>query len=436
MGGDLSRRNCHNGSTEMLSKILHTLSESNPGSQTQSVLFHYEIRDRDGKSTKGEIRARNLKEALRKLEKRSVTIVSLEKSTQTSTVKTGRLKTDDLLFIFRELSVMMECGVPIRRALTVMMDQEKEGRIKDLLTFIRLSVEKGESLSDSMSKLSDTFSRFHISLIKAGEAGGFTDKSLAYLASVLEKESSLNKKVRASLNYPLAIFITGIVMSAGAFCMIYPYVKVIVRDLDISLPVYSRAMMALIDWLESPYISIPLLIGAVYMTVKLKSILNCTVHGRMWKEKMSLSIPGLKDIVKKSIMTRILFVMEALLASGVNLINSLELAADCCENLIVEHTLKSVVSRIKEGESMAQGLESYPSLFPRTVVSMISVGEESGDLPEMFRKTASLYTMELNATLESFVKLVEPVAIVTIGTIVSLLILSFFIPIYTALSNI
>jgi len=436
MGGNLSRKHQHKGSTEMLSKIFHTLSKSNPGSQTQSALYHYEIKDREGKSIKGEIRARTLKEALRKLEKRSATIVSLEKSTQTSLINPGRLKTDDLLFIFRELSVLMECGVPIRRALTVIIDQEKESRIKEMLSFMRVSVEKGESLSDSMSKLSDTFSRFHISLIKAGETGGFTDKSLAYLSSVLEKESSLNKRVKASLNYPLVIFIVGIVMSIGAFCMIYPYVKLIVRDLGVTLPIYSRAMMAVIDWLESPYISVPLLIAAFYMAVKLKSILNCTVHGRMWKEKMSLSIPGLKDIVKKSIMTRILFVMEALLNSGVTLINSLELAADCCENLIVEHALKSVVIRIKEGESMAQGMESYPSLFPRTVISMISVGEESGELAEMFRKTASLYTMELTATLESFVKLVEPVAIITIGAIVSALILSFFIPIYTALSRI
>ncbi len=421
----------------IVSEFFHTSSKSESGSPARNTLFQYEVKDREGKSIKGEIRAPTLKDALRKLEKRSATIVSLEKATHSAAAPaTGRIKGDDLLFIFRELSVLMDCGVPLRRALSVMIEQEKESRTRELLSFIRISVEKGNAFSDSMAKFPDTFSRFHISLVKAGEAGGFTGKSLAYLASVLEKESDLKKRVKAALNYPLVVFVIGISISLGAFCMIYPYVKIVVRDLGVKLPFYSRAMMAVIDWLGNPYISVPLLIAALYMAVKMKSILNCTVFGRMWKEKMSLSIPGLKDIVKKTILTRVLFVMEALMASGVNIINALELAADCCENLVVEHALNSVVMRIKEGESMAQGMENYPSLFPRTVISMISVGEESGDLPEMFRRTAAFYTMELTATLESFVKLVEPVAIVTIGTIVMTLILSFFIPIYMTLSQI
>ena len=419
----------------MFSKITGTLSKPDSASQSQSAMYRYEIKDIEGKSVKGQLKAKNLKDALRTLEKRSATVVSLEKVSRAPAFKAGNIKGDELLFIFRELSVLIECGIPLTRALTVMIGQEKDSAVKELLSSMQVSVEKGESFSLSMSRYPETFSRFHISLIKAGEAGGFIGRSLAYLASVLEKESNLKKRVRASLNYPLVIFIFGIAISLGAFFMIYPYVKMVVRDLGVNLPLYSRAMMAVIDWLESPYIFVPLLFATFYVMVKLKSILSSTVHGRMWKEKLSLSIPCLRDIVKKTILTRILFVMEALLASGVNLINALELAADCCENLIVEHALKSVVSRIRDGESMAEGMESYPSLFPRTVISMISVGEQSGNLAELFRKTATLYTMELTATLESFVRLVEPLAIVTIGTIVTVMILSFFVPIYMALSK-
>jgi len=419
----------------MSSRTTGVISKPDSASQSQSALYQYEIKDSEGKSIRGQLKAKTLKEALRKLEKRSATVVSLEKVTRAPASKAAGIKGDELLFIFRELSVLIECGIPLIRALTVMIDQEKDSAVKDLLSSMMVSIEKGESFSSAMSRFPETFSRFHTSLIKAGETGGFTGRSLAYLASVLEKESNLKKRVRASLNYPLVVFILGMAISLGAFFMIYPYVKMVVRDLGVSLPLYSRAMMAVIDWLESPYISIPLVFAAFYVMIKLKSILSSTVHGRMWKEKVSLSIPCLRDIVKKTILTRILFVMEALLASGVNLINALELAADCCENLIVEHALKSVVSKIKDGESMAQGMESYPSLFPRTVISMISVGEQSGDLAELFRKTAQLYTMELTATLESFVKLVEPVAIISMGTVITVMILSFFVPIYMALSR-
>jgi type IV pilus assembly protein PilC len=426
----------------MLLEYLRNLAESllgdgmKPADAPRGELYDFEIRDLKGGLVKGEIVAASLKEAIRKLEKKSTLIVSVKKAPPKILSIHRKIDTYDLMLIFRELSIMCQSGFRIHKALNIIGSQAQDPPTKIVILGLNESLEQGLSFSDSLKRYPDTFSKFHMSIVKAAESGGFLENSLDYIASIMEREMMIRKRVQAALNYPIALFVVGLLGAFIVFFWIFPYIQLLVKDLNIKLPLYSHLLMTMAAALRNLYIVLPTVIIAFILLARFNRFFRGTIEGKMWKERVLMLIPGIRDIVRKSVLSHVLIILEALTNAGVHIVNALELASETCNNFLIGNAILEVSSLVKEGKGVGEGMAQFPNVFPRTVVTMVVVGEESGELAEVFKKTAFLYDIELSTTIDSFTKLIEPIAVATLGIMAGLLILSFFVPIYTAINKI
>jgi len=397
--------------------------------------YAYEIEDHRGNRKKGILRAHSLPGAIRTLERRSKTIFSVQKAEERSVLLLRRWNPDGVHLFFRQLSVMVKSGLPLKYAITVLKTQQEDAEAKDIVSHLERGLERGLSFSESLAQFPQIFSKFHRSIIKASEEGGFLDVSLLYLASVMEKETLIRQKVRGALNYPIAICAVGIAGTVFIFYWIFPYLKMLITDLKIELPLYSRIVFTIAERLEKYYILIPV---AILVYILLKNLVHAsrnTLQGRLFWERIVLHTPVVKDIKKKEILTHALYILACLTEAGISVVPSFELAGESCGNLYIEGAFQDVVEKLREGGSLNDGMNSHNDIFPRTMIAMITVGEESGELSEVLAKTAEMYESELFHDIEGFTRLIEPVAIGGLGLLIGFLIVSFLVPIYTAVNH-
>lgn len=419
----------------MFAKFLGT-NKDRIGDRTKSgVLYSYEIKDLSGKIRKGDIKAFSLKEAVKILEKQSLAIISVEKAPYKEITRIGKIDHLSLMIIFKELSVMISSGLTIRRSLDILASQQNKPEIKNILDNLGRALDSGVCLSSAFSLFPEIFTRFHQGLIRAGETGGFLDTSLNYLAGTMEKEIFIKKKLKTALNYPIMVFMVGFVFILCAFYWSLPYVRMLVNDLHIALPLPTRILLTIAQATTEYYVALPLFFIILTVIVKWPIISERYIKNNLGLEKITMATPLLRDIMKKSLISQTFIVLEALIASGINVVNAINLAGEICENAIFGNALKEVSEEIKKGKTLGEALESFPQLFPKTVTSMVTVGEATGELVEIFNKIILLFTLELDSTVENITKLVEPVAIIVMGVIIGVIVLLFFMPIYIALSQ-
>jgi type IV pilus assembly protein PilC len=426
----------------MVLDYLKKLAESLLGDGVKSSgapkgeLYDYEIRDLKGNTATGEIVALSLMEAIRKLQKKSTLIVSVKKAAPKLLSVHRKINTYDLMLIFRELSIMCQSGFRIHKALDVISSQGQDPVIKVVILGIKESLEQGLSFSEALKRFPDTFSKFHISVIRAAESGGFLENSLDYIASIMEREMMIRKRVQAALNYPIALFMVGMVGSFIVFFWIFPYIQLLVKDLNVRLPLYSQLLMTLAAAARNIYVIVPAFMILLFLLAKSNHFFRGTIEGRMWMERMLMLIPGIREVLKKSVLSHVLIILEALTKAGVHITSALELASETCNNFVIGNAILEVSSLVKKGKGIGEGMSAFPAIFPRAVITMVVVGEESGELADVFRRMAFIYDIELSATIESFTKLIEPIAVAALGVTAGVLILSFFVPIYTAINKI
>ncbi len=425
----------------MLKKLRSIFSRdaSNSGNKLLEEPSHkrysYVIRDLKGKIVKGNITAENLRAAIRKLEPKSLKVISLEKIHIEETLGVNKLKLRDLMVFFRELAVIYKSGIPIHRAINVVQKETEDPDIRKIFTNMRDSLRQGKSFSESMALFPEVFTRFHRSLVKAAEQGGYLESGLDYLSHVIEKEVDLRMKVKSSLNYPVFVFIFGLAGCLLVFLWISPFLQTIVSSFGVKLPIYTRILLTFAQLVHRFFFLIPVLIVICLILAKFKDRLFHMQIVKLRWEQFIFSIPRVNDLVKKSILTHALIVLSSLLKSGVKLTYCLELAAESCDSIIVGTAFQIVSEQIQEGKTLAECMSEQPEIFPRVLVTMVSVGEEAGELSETLEKTASFYEADVSYAADSFAKFIEPLASLLLGAFVAVLVLSFFVPIYSILNR-
>ncbi|MGV8124755.1 MAG: type II secretion system F family protein [Candidatus Xenobiia bacterium LiM19] len=405
------------------------------GAKPLPECYEYRIINQRGDEETGEIKAQSLRAALRVLEKKSQRVLSIDKVSRASTFYPLRLTQEELMVFFRELSVICASGLSLQRALQILMEQSGEDDMQAVSASLRKSLEKGNLLSHALQLHPQAFSPFYISMVKSGEASGRFDVTLAYIANLLEREISLKKKVQASLHYPFILFTAGVAGSLIVFRFIFPYLKILVEGLGAKLPFYTLMMINLADSLGSFYIFIPLMFFAVVAGFMVVSFFRKTIYGRYLWEKIMFSIPVFKDVKKKSLLTHSVLILSSLVQSGVKVTAALEYAADISDSLIIGNAIRDIVRKVQEGETIGDSMKAYSSLFPQALVAMVTVGEESGKLSEILDKIVTLYEVELESTLTSFTRLIEPLAVGVLGILAGGAILALFVPIYIAING-
>jgi type IV pilus assembly protein PilC len=390
-------------------------------------------KSRDGKVVSGE-RVADSKEAVMALLRRDQILVSSvkEKGKEVAVPKFGGgVPAKDLAIFVRQFSVMIDAGLPLVQCLEILGSQQENKSFARILTQTRMDVEGGASLADAMRKHPKAFDDLFTNMIAAGEAGGILDTILKRLATYIEKAVKLKSQIKGAMMYPVAVIsIAGIVITVILWKVI-PTFAAMFEGLGATLPLPTRIVIAMSNWLVRlmPF----LVIGGFLLTMAFKKY-YATYGGRRVVDRAMLKAPILGVLMQKIAVARFCRTLSTLIASGVPILDGLEITARTAGNAIVEDAIMAVRKGVESGLTVAQPLKES-GVFPPMVVQMIGVGEQTGALDAMLQKVADFYEEEVDQAVANMLTLMEPVMILFLGVTVGGIVISMYLPLFDLISK-
>ena len=394
----------------------------------------------DGKYVEGEIEAINQEEASHKLKEQKVIITNLirskKKKGETKAKSKGggfsfgkkKVKVEDILIFSKQFATMVKAGLPILEVLAMLRDQLENPSIKELIEDIRKSLEGGVTLSKCFEKYPQYFDNVYCNLVKAGEASGKLDVFLLKIVDSLEKKEKIKKKIKSALMYPSIMFTVAVVVSAFMLIKVVPVFAKMYAGMGVELPGTTAAIMAMSDFLRGTG-GLVLLFGSIGFFVAFKYLTTKNEAIKYKWHKQILKLPVFGDLILKSLLARISLIMGNLSAAGVNLLESLEIAKSVSNNVVVTEALENVKKGVFSGDTLTKLFLKEP-LFPPTFSQLISVGEQTGQLDEMFNSVAMYYEEEFDGAVDNMSSLIEPIMIVFMGTMIGGLMIAMYSPIF------
>ncbi len=394
----------------------------------------------DGKYVEGDIEAINQEEASHKLKEQKIIITNLirskKKKAETKAKTKGKgfsfgkpkVKVEDVLIFSKQFATMVKAGLPILEVLAMLRDQLEGPAIKEVIEDIRKSLEGGVTLSKCFEKYPQYFDNVYCNLIKAGEASGKLDVFLLKIVDSLEKKEKIKKKIKSALMYPAIMFSVAITVSAFMLIKVVPVFAKMYAGMGLDLPAPTAVIMSMSDFLRGTggmvlLISlISFFVGFKYLTAK-----NEMIKYRWHKQVLKLPVFG--DLILKSLLARISLIMGNLSAAGVNLLESIEIAKSVSNNVVVTEALENVKKGVFSGDTLTKLFLKEP-LFPPTFSQLISVGEQTGQLDEMFGSVAMYYEEEFDGAVDNMSSLIEPIMIVFMGIMIGGLMIAMYSPIF------
>jgi len=331
----------------------------------------------------------------------------------------GRVRQKDLQIYTRELATLISSGLPLDRALSVLIGLTEKEELKQATAQILRTVQQGKSLSESLEEYPKIFPPLYVNMVKAGEIGGFLDSVLQRLAEYLERSQEVADQIKASLAYPAMLVAVGGLSVLFMFTYVLPKFSGIFKDMGPALPVLTRMILALGAWFQAYWWVLMLLVVGAGLALQ-RYI--ATPHGRFAWDRWRLRVALLGDLIRKREVANFSRTLGTLLKSGVPLIQALEVVEAVVGNRVISSALKEVRVGVREGQGISGPL-GRSGVFPTLALQMVSVGEETGRLDEMLMRTAEYYEKETNAKLKQLVSLVEPGLILFMGLIVGFVVI-------------
>ncbi len=400
-------------------------------------IYHYRARDRQGRSIAATIEAADLRTAARVLREKGYYITEikepgkgLQAEVSLSFLERGPGLKDVAIFS-RQLATMMAAGLPIVQALAILEKQTENKKFKAILKGVRTDVEGGMALSDALVK-HPVFGRLYVNLVRAGEASGTLDAILDRLATFLEKDLELRGKIKSAMTYPVIVFVFAILVTYFLLTGIVPQFAQILTDLGSELPLLTRFLIAVSDFLRSSTLYLVLGVVALYLAYR---YVYRTERGRRIIDRIKLRMPVFGVLNKKSALARFARTLGLLLSSGVNIVEAVDITKGTAGNAVVEDILEETKNTIQVGEPLNSTLLRYPEIFPPMVASMVAIGEETGALDAMLQKVADFYEREVDETVESLTAAIEPIMIIFLGAIVGMIVAGMFLPLFQIINT-
>jgi len=392
-----------------------------------------------GKYVDGELEALNLDEASHLLKEKKIIITYLVRSKKKKGEKKAKakgsslfgkkkIKVEDVLIFSKQFATMVKAGLPILQVLSMLRDQLENPSLKEVIEEIRRSLEGGVTLSKCFEKYPKLFDNVYINMVKAGEASGKLDTFLLKIVDSLEKKEKIKKKIKGALMYPSIMFTVAITVSAFMLVKVVPVFAKMYEGMGIALPKPTAVILGMSDFLRGTgglvmIISIiTFVVGFRFLTTK-----NAAFKYRWHKQVLKLPIFG--DMILKSLLARISLIMGNLSAAGVNLLESLEIAKEVSNNVVVSEAIENVKKGVFSGDTLTKLFLKEP-LFPPTFSQLISVGEQTGQLDEMFGSVAKYYEEEFDNSVDNMSSLIEPIMIVFMGIMIGGLMIAMYSPIF------
>ncbi len=394
--------------------------------------YKYVARDSSGKQKKGLVQAASSNDVLSYLQEQGFTPISVDEMSTDApkkkrVIRRKRIKSADLAALCWQLSTMVEGGIPITVALDTIAEDSENTSLDPVLRTVSEKVKKGESFSDGIAEFPRIFNQLSRALILAGETGGNLGDALTRLAQYFDSRDRLAKKIKGAMAYPIFVmcFITLIIIFIMAF--IVPRFKTIFDSLGGQLPTFTRAFMGFYDILRYNIIYI---IGFIFVLITSAVLLSKTKKGHYFFSKVVLHLPLLGKVFVQAFVATFCNTMSTLLCAGVSVLEVFDVLSGMTGNDIIKSAITRTRDNLVEGSNISVSM-STTGFFPNMVVKMIQVGEESGSLPRVLEKTSEHYERKVDATVTTLTSLLEPIMIVSVGAVVSVVIIALYLPIFS-----
>lgn len=401
--------------------------------------FLYTATDKDGKTVHGNIEASTQEVAVKNLHNQGMRPLVVKKMTHKQFKfpigKKKKVKLKDLVIFTRQLSTMVSAGVPLNKSIVTLHDQAENPYFKTVIAEIGKDVQGGNPLGDSFAKFPNIFSDIYVNMVKAGETGGILDEILKRLATQVEQEASMRKKIKSAMTYPVVILSFTVIAFFGIMIFVIPKIGKIMLDLggpDAELPVYTQAMLSISSFMQQYAIFI--IIGLFAAVWLIRRYIK-TPGGKYKFHALLLRIPIIKDLITKIAVARFSRTFASLMSAGVGVLDALEVTGGAIGNKVIEAELAEAAKQVKNGRPLSEPISQSPH-FPPIVSQMLAVGEETGQIDTILLKVADFYEEEVSTVIDALTSIIEPIMIIVLGSIVGLIAASVMGPIANLSKNV
>jgi len=401
-------------------------------------VFEYRVRDRSGKVLKSQMEAETANQVRDALRSKGLMIVEIKapKSGLNADIKIPFLDNrppslKQVAIFSKQLATLINAGVPLVQSLAILQKQIDHKGFQGVVKEMRGEIEAGTPLSEALAKHPKIFNRLYLNLVRAGETSGTLDSVLERIADFQEKELALRGKIKSALTYPVVVLVFAILITYFLLTTIVPQFAGILAQLNAPLPFITRMLMAVSSFLQNQILLMVAIIAAVTFAYR---AYYRTPKGRVVIDEIKLKVPILGNLIQKSAISSFARTFGLLISSGVNIIESLEITKGTANNAIVEESIENAKNVVMVGEQMSSSLATS-KVFPPMVVSMISIGEETGSLDDMLVKVGDFYDREVDEAVDSMTAAIEPLMIVFLGGIVGTIVAGMFLPMFAIIGQ-
>lgn len=393
-------------------------------------VFKWKGKNRRNMIQKGELEAHDAEAVRANLDRIGITSAKIKKKPkdlfENVTFLQPRVKESDIILFARQFSTMIDAGLPIIQCLDILHKQQENKTFKKMLKQITESVEGGSTLAESLKKFPKQFDELFSNMIAAGEAGGVLDTMLKRLAAYLEKAAKLKRQVKGAMTYPIIVLIVAVMVVAVILIFVIPVFQEMFADFGHALPLPTQITVAISNFVKNN--SLYILVGIIIFGFAMNRLYE-TEKGRLFLDRLSLKLPVFGILIRKVAVAKFTRTMATMLASGVAILEALDIVAKTSGNKVIEAALYHVRTSIAEGQTMSEPLIET-GIFPSMVCQMIAVGETTGALDAMLEKIADFYDEEVDQAVTNLTAMIEPMMMVFLGVVIGGLVISMYLPIF------
>lgn len=394
-------------------------------------IFDYKAYNPAGKAVKGIIEAENQKAARAKLKKQSLMVTEIEEKTAAKPKAAGSINffgtgvsSSETSMMTRQLASLVKANIPLVEALNALVDQTENQKLKVILSQVRQDVNEGSSLAKAVGVHSRVFDNIFVNMIEAGESSGTLGLVLLRLADLKEAQMRLRAKVISGMTYPALMLVVASSLMLGIFTFVIPKLTKIFESMNKPIPALTRFLMTVSDTIVNWWF---LFAGAGFLIfVLFRRYINTPAGRKNW-DIFKLKTPIVGGLVRMVAVTRFSRTMSTLLGSGVPILTSMSIARNLVDNVPIANAIAEARENITEGQSIAEPLRRSGE-FPPMMIHMISIGEKTGELPDMLKNVAETYEEQVNTKIDSMTSLLEPLMIIFMGGAVGFIVMSVFMP--------
>lgn len=398
-------------------------------------LFSYSAKDGSGRKMNGAIEAASSYELVRILREKGLTVISVkakeDEKGKPAHVKYGKVGLGQLSVFYRQLATMLEAGVPIVNSIKDVADQSDSVSLSGILTDIAKQIENGSSFSESLKKYPRVFSSLVINMAATGEESGKLPEVMGELASYTEDQVALIRQVKGAIAYPAFIAAFFVICVSVVIFFLIPKFKEIFASFGAELPPLTRIVLGVSDLIIHNILYEIVFVGLLAVCIV---AFGKTDKGKHLYARIKIKFPLIGNLFHKVILSRFCRSLSTLLEGGVPVINSLSISSRACDNILLEDFISEVITGIEKGSNISGELKKSP-LFPKMMVKMIQVGEDSGTVPKMLTRLSKFYNEEVKVAVAALTSIIEPLLIVVLGGVVGIVVVAIYFPIFQLASS-